>query len=585
MAWPYDDDLISKIRGSINNGFSIGMGGKDRIALADLANLQGRLDTSNAPGILGRAADDIGFGSGGSKYTLAAMGKLGNGVSGLDPMERIKMERAGVEGFAEGGVIPGPVSPVPADDTIIEAKRGEYVIPEDVVNFLGVKTFDDMIAKAKARMGGEAAPPPKKAPGEGYATGGLVLDPEKRPDYAQPFTSLSDLMGNQERQKFIPNQEQIGVTIDNGSSVTPVYNPASSKPSLGQPLTEPQYTSLHQSWGIKPLDQLTTADKQYMANMPISMGATEGTYGNLADVTKRALADSVDKANAGMGLMVRSDPQAEAARLGFRGGLSRTNELEQAAQLRAQTLQDITAAKAQNALDVANLKGDRAWQIALLKAVKGGGSGTVGDPSNVDALAQAIASGNLDPGAISKRGALQAQVFAKVREINPEFNFNQATANAVFAKNAGVNRSVKILDSIDPVLGELEKSHKDLGFGRFPGVNKAKAFALEQTGDPRFTAYNNLRNNIILEMTNAMQGSSQMSDARVKMETENLKNSQSPAQMRAAIENIRKVIGARKEAFSSDPFPRGGVEGRFSGGSGGKRKGTASEYLKKFGGQ
>lgn len=196
-----------------------------------------------------------------------------------------------------------------------------------------------------------------------------------------------------------------------------------------------------------------------------------------------------------------------------------------------------------------------------------GAGGTVGNESNINALANAIAAGQLDPNAISKRGALQSLVFAKVREINPDFNFNEASANAAFAKNANVNRSVKVLDSIDPVLDELEKAHKELGFGRFQQLNRAKARILEETGDPRYTAFNNLRNNIILEMTQAMQGSSQMSDARVKMEVENLKNSQSPAQMRAAIENIKKVIGARRDAFSSAPFPRSGAGGQPSGGS------------------
>ena len=278
---------------------------------------------------------------------------LGNGVSGLDPMERLKMERAGVEGFATGGIIPGAVNPEPVDDTVIAAKQGEYVIPADIVQFLGQKTFDDMVVKARQRMTGQEGAPPRGAK-KGYAQGGLVLDPEKRPEYTQPFTSLSDVMANKSNREYIPNGEQIGATIDNGSNILPAYNIHDNKlASLGAPLTSSQADALHKSWGIKPLDQLTAADKQYMANMPISIGATEGTYGNLADVTKRALADSVDKQNAGMGLVALSNPNAEGERLRFRGGLSKTDALESNAQLKAATQQAIAENNWNNRMSLA----------------------------------------------------------------------------------------------------------------------------------------------------------------------------------------------------------------------------------------
>jgi len=129
------------------------------------------------------------------------------------PIERLKSDkefrRAVKPQFAEGGMVLEPTqqNPVPpgatpkevADDIDIKVSEGEYVIPANVVRFLGLDKIEKMISKAKeqlgaleeqGRMGGEnpddlpfspeelqviedeqSQPSPSPA---GFATGGLV---------------------------------------------------------------------------------------------------------------------------------------------------------------------------------------------------------------------------------------------------------------------------------------------------------------------------------------------------------------------------------------------------------------------------
>jgi hypothetical protein len=327
------DDLISKLRSNINNGFTIGMSGKERVSLANAANMEAKLNPRYAADILGQAADDIGFGQNSdNKYSLAAISRLGKGVFTREDAD---------QGFAKGGPIPGslamaaaPAAPAPGDDTIISAKTGEYIIPEEVVRFLGIDKLNKLVEGAKAKLG-DASDPPKQPQGQtlaGYAQGGLVLDDQnKKPDFAtQPFTSTIGTLAQQAKEAYIPNQEQIGATIDSGSSVIPAYNVNSSNPTLGAPLTDTQNNSLMAAW--QKASPVTLG--QGVNNIPISMGSTEGVYGNREDIKKRSLADLVDTQNATMGLMGSVHPNAEAARLNFRSALNRTDANENIAAVR-----------------------------------------------------------------------------------------------------------------------------------------------------------------------------------------------------------------------------------------------------------
>jgi len=62
------------------------------------------------------------------------------------------------KGYENGGPIEGPGTAT-SDSVPINASDGEYVIPADIVRFLGTGFFDRLIAEVQAKMGAGAPAP------------------------------------------------------------------------------------------------------------------------------------------------------------------------------------------------------------------------------------------------------------------------------------------------------------------------------------------------------------------------------------------------------------------------------------------
>lgn len=68
----------------------------------------------------------------------------------------------GIKGFSNAGLIPGKVNPNVADDVTIDAKKGEYVLPVEVVGAMGgAGALDAMVRNIKTKMGMPAETGPK----------------------------------------------------------------------------------------------------------------------------------------------------------------------------------------------------------------------------------------------------------------------------------------------------------------------------------------------------------------------------------------------------------------------------------------
>jgi hypothetical protein len=93
-------------------------------------------------------------------------------------------QRRAKRGYAEGGEVQGPGTGT-SDSVPIAASAGEYVIPADVVSYLGTAFFDRLVAQTQAEMQrGAAAPGPwdDMAAEEGGAMipGGMPSTPPRR---------------------------------------------------------------------------------------------------------------------------------------------------------------------------------------------------------------------------------------------------------------------------------------------------------------------------------------------------------------------------------------------------------------------
>jgi len=380
------DDLISKLRANINNGFSIGMSGRDRIGLADLANLEARLNPGEAESILGSAADDIGFGQGGGdKRTLAALSSLGQGVK--------------FPGFAEGGMIPPemmmappPMEPAPGDDTIISAKTGEYVIPEEVVRFLGIDKLNKLVEGAKAKLA------PQKAPGQGYALGGLVEDDPR----TKPHTALTNFLKNGQQPvgptvNTLPNSENITAYTQGSDGFNPIRTSNGVTNWDNQPMSLAQVAELDSQWDSLPVNQ---GPQQDINTIPLSAGSRTGTLANLADLNRGAIQDRADAGNAMFGLNPATMTPQDQSPLGIqtlgtlKGSINRADSAQESAALRAEIQAQMNNARLQNAMDIARMnQGNRITIQGMKNGTGGQGKAPAGYRWDDDGNLQAIPGG------------------------------------------------------------------------------------------------------------------------------------------------------------------------------------------------
>jgi hypothetical protein len=142
-------------------------------------------------------------------------------------------------GLANAGLIPGKVDPTVADDTTINAKKGEYVIPQEVVGALGTNYLDKLVKSTKGKLGlpTEIGPKMHNQPDSmgrmdkpGLADGGALAERVKK------MRGISTTAGN--NQTFVKpllqdQQENTPLTGANARPAAPINT------WTGQPITTP----------------------------------------------------------------------------------------------------------------------------------------------------------------------------------------------------------------------------------------------------------------------------------------------------------------------------------------------------------
>lgn len=187
-----------------------------------------------------------------------------------------------------------------------------------------------------------------------------------------------------------------------------------------------------------------------------------------------------------------------------------------------------------------------------------------GEGIDVDAMAEAVADQTLTTGQIPKRGAVWAQVASKVKEINPKFNFQFADANYKWYTSSRGTMTINMLTGSLPRVQALYEQIDQLPNASLNSWNAFQRSVMNELGYPDYSAFDANKNAIVQEVNAAISGTSQSSDLRTKIELENLKTSRSPAQLKAAVSNLREALLARLDASMAGPFPPEVVKGEMS---------------------
>jgi hypothetical protein len=204
----------------------------------------------------------------------------------------------------------------------------------------------------------------------------------------------------------------------------------------------------------------------------------------------------------------------------------------------------------QNA-DANTLKAEAAM-VAAHRPVSASTFGITLSPDRTDALNRAILQGGLDPRQINSRNA---SILADMEIAQPGRQWNELSAQAGYERGASATNTKTLLNSITPMLDNLESAGKALTNTRFPGVNKLVNWTKEATGQPEIVAFNNLRDQTVAEVERGLFGTGVVSDDKYKREIRNIKAAASYPQLQAAVKATKLVIKTRLEAVSIGPNP------------------------------
>lgn len=171
-------------------------------------------------------------------------------------------------------------------------------------------------------------------------------------------------------------------------------------------------------------------------------------------------------------------------------------------------------------------------------------------PDETSSIVQMIHDNGLDPTQIPKRGGVWNKAMAEWKKQYPQENINDYAAFARWKRDISVNKSMTLLDSIEPMLVNMKQLHDKLGLSQFTDVNKMKVWLKQHTGDPDVVKYETYMRNVVQELPPAMTGYFP-TDTRIMMELKNLETAKAPAQIGAAIDAVRDLVRVRRQQFNS----------------------------------
>lgn len=241
--------------------------------------------------------------------------------------------------------------------------------------------------------------------------------------------------------------------------------------------------------------------------------------------------------------------------ISFKTPTSREGANQTEEQLLSRSLHGATPEIRQQAKDILDASQQRKLEIAKATTI----GQMQGKETGIDipGLASAIGEGQQSLSGIQGAFGLpvRAQVNTELLRQYPKFNINQSEANAKWITNPGNLRTISMIQGSLPRVNMLADQLANLPNANIPAINAIMRQAAIQTGKPEFASFESNRNAIVQEINTALSGSAQGSDMRIKIEMENLNASRSPAQIQAAISNLREALLARLEPSLTPPYP------------------------------
>lgn len=161
----------------------------------------------------------------------------------------------------------------------------------------------------------------------------------------------------------------------------------------------------------------------------------------------------------------------------------------------------------------------------------------------------------------SQYGRSAPRVLAAIIKEQPGFDAQTAEQDYQFGKSRQTQSSIRQIESIvhpqgdqPPLLDGLKALHAKLNTAQIKQYNKLKLAGLSEFNDPDLTAYDNMRNSLIIEIGSALSNGGVPTDQRIQLESQNFKSSFSPEAMAAAVLVSKHVLESRLATFKQKNY-------------------------------
>lgn len=192
-------------------------------------------------------------------------------------------------------------------------------------------------------------------------------------------------------------------------------------------------------------------------------------------------------------------------------------------------------------------------------------NGTTGDDPQVKAWADKIAKGEAGINDIPGRGPIRSQTVAYLSKNYPDVNLAQAGAQKKWTQSQGTMQTLALVDATKGILNDMRGAYGKLDRTSIPAVNAAQDLWQKWSGNPDRSEYMSLKNYGIQEVEKMLSGSGAMSDHRIKLAFDNLKESNTPDQFERAVSGIQRVMGERERATRQGPYSQAPAAGKAAG--------------------
>jgi hypothetical protein len=151
-------------------------------------------------------------------------------------------------------------------------------------------------------------------------------------------------------------------------------------------------------------------------------------------------------------------------------------------------------------------------------------------------------------------------IYDKARELNPDFDPSKFELGFKLAGNPAIRQRLVAIDSLGPVIDKIEGLAQQADLTNVPALNKLLSAGKFAIGDKTITNYRQLQTLLGDEVGNAL-GVGSGSDLKTKLGLDLVNPNLGPQQFIASMEQIRSVLGARKETLLKQFGPYAGAAG------------------------